>query len=406
MKQSNLFLLILICSIFASCSSGDKADSDQLNDGLEIIKVDLSEAREGKLSEFFAPEIEYIWLKDDVEGGLIGNGLQKIFFHEDKVFTLDLNDCKCIKIFDKSGDYLSIIRAFGEGPEKYLELGDAAIVNGEVLLSGIHPPKLMWFSLDGNFLREEKLAKHLGSTVFSEEAKRYYFSSFARGPGEHFVESVDESFQDTLKFFSFENGRYYSSTPLRYSFKKNENSIYFGRGFNDTILELKEGNFVPKLIFEFGEYAQSNEEMKSIKDNLSAKERMDFINNKAKLYFSPHSWYINDSQFLSNFKYEEGSYNVFFDRKNQISHVTEGRLKNDIDQSYDPYSFTYQFSDGKTGSTIPGKTLFKILQKKKESLGQEAFEEYVKGKGKNFAQAAFAAKDSENPVLIVYTVKN
>lgn len=55
--------------------------------------------------------------------------------------------------------------------------------------------------------------------------------------------------------------------------------------------------------------------------------------------------------------------------------------------------------------TCPCKTLFKILQEKKSELGQEAFEEFVKGKGKNFVQVAFAAKDSENPVLIVYAVK-
>ncbi|MGX7835910.1 6-bladed beta-propeller, partial [Campylobacter fetus subsp. venerealis] len=84
------------------------------------------EAREGKLSEFFEPEIEYIWLKDDSEDSQLGN-LNKVFFHEDKIFTLDIFGCKCIQIFDKSGSFLSKIHAYGDGPEKYMDFDDATV---------------------------------------------------------------------------------------------------------------------------------------------------------------------------------------------------------------------------------------------------------------------------------------
>ncbi|WP_425640153.1 6-bladed beta-propeller [Algoriphagus yeomjeoni] len=370
---------------------------------METIKVDLSEAREGKLSEFFESEIEYIWLKDDVEDAQLG-GLNKIFFHEDKIFTLDIFGCKCIKIFDKAGMFLSKIRAFGEGPEKYLDFDDAIIVNNEVLLLGVYPPKLMWFSLDGEFLREEKLAKHVGSGIFSEEEKRYYFFKNVREPGSYFVESVNEVFKDTLKFFPYDEEGYYGNYPSRSSFMKND-GVYVGRPFNDTIMLLKSGLAIPKFIFDFEKYAQQLDELKKKSQDLSPPDLMNFINNKAKLYFLPFSWYITDSQLYSGFKFEKDFYNVFFNRKNQTPHVIEGRLKNDIDESFDPFSFSHHFRDDKTGFYLPGKTLFKDLQKKKAELGQEGFEEYVKGKGKNFAQVAFAAKDSENPVLIVYTVK-
>jgi hypothetical protein len=80
-------------------------------------------------------------------------------------------------------------------------------------------------------------------------------------------------------------------------------------------------------------------------------------------------------------------------------------ISDDPNEGLDPYYIIYQFDEVKVGVTYPCKTLFKILQEKKAELGQEGFEEFVKGKGKNFAQAAFAAIYSENPVLIVYTVK-
>ncbi len=403
MKQTYLILLVLICSFFASCSSGDQANSDQLNDGLEIIKVDLSEAREGKLSEFFEAEVQYIWLKDESEDGLIGNGLQKIFFHEDKVFTLDIFGCHCVQIFDRSGKFLSKIRAYGEGPEKYLNFDDAIVVNNELLLLGVFPPKLMWFSLEGKFIREEKLDKPIGSGVFSEEDKRYYFYSKYRELGEYLVETVNESFRDTLKFLPYQDDVYYGNFSNRNSFIKSE-KIYLGRAFNDTIMVSEAGELLPKFVFEFGEYGQAIDEMKR-SEELEARERSDFINKKARLYFTPYNWYITNSQFHAGFKYEVSYYNIFFDRKTQQTSVIKGRVSDDLTDSFDPYNLLYQFEGDKVGFRVLGIELYKILQKKKEELGQEGFEKYVKGKGKNFAQAAFAAKDSENPVLIVFTVK-
>ncbi|WP_192350097.1 hypothetical protein [Algoriphagus sp. Y33] len=82
---------------------------------------------------------------------------------------------------------------------QYLEFDDAALVGSEILFLGIYPPKLMWFDLDGKFLRKEKLARPTDTGVFSEDENRYYFFNDTREPGEHFVESVSETFQDTVK---------------------------------------------------------------------------------------------------------------------------------------------------------------------------------------------------------------
>ncbi|SFT55777.1 hypothetical protein SAMN04489724_1324 [Algoriphagus locisalis] len=404
MKKLRLFLICLLSSFLASCSSSDETKSEVSSDGLEIIKVDLSEAREGKLSEFFEPEIEYIWLKDDSEEAQLG-GLNKVFFHEDKIVTLDVFDCECVKLFDKAGKYLSKLDAYGEGPGQYLEFDDAIIVGEEILLLGIYPPKLMWFDLDGKFLREEKLARPTDTGVFSEDEKRYYFFNDTREPGEHFVESVSETFQDTVKVLPYKKEGFYGNFSTRKVFQKTEKWMYFAMPFNDTIYQINSKIFSPKLVFDYGDYAQSIDELRSNSETLDPLQELDFINKKAQLYFVPNKWFIHESQLYSGFSYQEKSYNVFFDRRSQNVSVIKGRISDDLNEGFDPYSILYQYEEGKVGFTIPGKTLFQELQKKKAELGQEGFEEYVKGKGKNFAEAAFAAKDSENPVLIVYTVK-
>jgi len=42
---------------------------------------------------------------------------------------------------------------------------------------------------------------------------------------------------------------------------------------------------------------------------------------------------------------------------------------------------------------------------KEAQMGQTDFEYWIKNKGRNFAKTALAAKESENPILIVYALK-
>jgi hypothetical protein len=302
-------------------------------------------------------------------------------------------------------DFYPNVRSYGEGPEKYLDFDDAIVVNDELLLLGVYPPKLMWFSLDGKFLREEKLPKFMGSGVYSELEKRYYFYSDAREPGEYSIKSVDRAFRDTLSFMGFREGDFHGNYPARNNFLFNEGKVFFGRAFQDTIWSFEEKKMVPKLVFDFGKYGQSVEEMKKNKQEMDPLQELEFINKKAKLYFVPHQWFLTSSQFYSGFKYEEGFFNVFYDRKNQKTSVLKNRIVDDLDGGFDAFSILYQFDQNKVGFKIPGRDLYSVLLKKKNDLGEAAFEEYVNTKGKIFAPIAAEAKDSENPVLIIYTVK-
>lgn len=55
---------------------------------IDVISVDLSQSRTGKLSEFFEPEINYIWLEDELEEAQLNSNLQQIIFHGDKFMPL------------------------------------------------------------------------------------------------------------------------------------------------------------------------------------------------------------------------------------------------------------------------------------------------------------------------------
>lgn len=387
---------VLSLFLTAGCKEETKSKS-----GLEIISVDLSQSRSGKLSEFFEPDIEYIWLEDKVDEAQLNSELQAIILDENRIFTLDIFGCKCIQIFDKSGKYLSRLKAYGEGPDQYLDFDAAAVVDGELVLLGVNPRKIMWFSLEGDFLRELSFRERLGPGVFSDHDQRYYLYTPTREPDGYFVKSFDKLLQDELNYFPYDPERFYFEDSGRDYFKKSQDHLYYGMTFWDTIYQVEDGHFIPKLAFDFGKYGQNPDELKNMDDIM---QRLNFLNNQTKMYF--HSrYFLTEKQLYTVLTYENKGYSLFFDRENQKSHVIEGRLLNDIDDGYDPEGFAYNFTPRKIGLKVPGKTLYKELLKKKDAMGGVEFETWTKNKGRNFTTTVLAAKDSENPVLIMYTQK-
>ncbi|SHM63146.1 hypothetical protein SAMN04488057_102397 [Cyclobacterium lianum] len=393
-----LYVLLLGNFIILSGACNPKTESVP---GLERISVDLSEARTGKLSEFFEPSIEYIWLEDDSQEAQLNAGLQKILFYEDRIYTLDIFGCKCIHIFDKSGKFLSKIDAHGEGPGQYLDFDDFAVVDGELILLGVFPRKIMWFSLEGEFLRELFFQERVGPGIFSEFDQRFYLYTETRDPGDYFVKSFNKSLQDTSKHFPYHPERLYGNFSGRDFFQKSTENLYFGMAYLDTIYQVDKGNFVAKLVFDFGKYGQDLDEIKRLDAGM---ERVNFINNRAKLYFRGQ-YHVSEKQLHSFIVYEKKAYNLFFDRRSQQTHLIENLFTNDIDGGYEPYGIHYSLAPGQVGWRVPGRDLYKTLLEKKAHMEKAEFENWAKNKGRNFAKTALAARHSENPVLIVYTLK-
>ncbi|WP_163380935.1 6-bladed beta-propeller [Cyclobacterium sp. SYSU L10401] len=393
-------LYVLLLGIFIILSGACNQNPKSVP-GLARISVDLSEARTGKLSEFFEPHIEYIWLEDGSEEAQLNAGLQKVLFHEGRIYTLDIFGCKCIHIFDKSGKYLSKIDAYGEGPGQYLDFDDLAVVDEELVLLGVFPRKIMWFSLEGDYLRELTFREQLGPGVFSEFDQRFYLYTETRDPEDYFVKSFNKSFQDTIKHFPYHPEKLYGHHSGRNYFQKSQKNLYYGMTFLDTIYQVEKRNFVPKLVFDFGKYAQDPEELKRIDHPV---EKINFLNNSAKLYFTGQ-YLVSEKQLYTYLKYEKKVYNLFFDRDKQQTLLLQDRILDDIDGGFDPFMFIYSFGPGKVGVKVPGRDLYEVLMEKKANMGKAEFESWVTNQGKNFAETAMAARDSENPVLIVYRLK-
>nr|MBI1231251.1 6-bladed beta-propeller [Cytophagales bacterium] len=387
---------VLILSLTAGCKQETNSDT-----GLEIISVDLSESRSGKLSEFFEPHIEYIWLEDKEDDAQLSFEVGKILFHEDRIYTLDLYGCNCIHIFDKSSRYLSKLKAYGEGPGEYLEFNDLTFHDGELVLLGVYPRKIMRFSPEGSFLREEYVQEMVRSGIYNERDGRFYLFAPTRDPGDTFVKNFDAAGKDTLEAFPYDPNRFYLDLSGRGYFQKSIDNLYFGMATWDTIYQVRAGNFIPKLVFDFGKYAQNLDEIMQLDER---SEQLDFINKRSKLFFRGN-YLISENHLYTILVHQRKGYTVFYDRKQKKPHIIEGRLIDDIHGGHNPYSIIYHFEQGKVGLKISGKTLYRELTEKKTSMGSKKFEHWAKNEGKALTAIALKAKDSENPVLIVYGLK-
>ena len=397
LRQRFYLLLVGIFTILSGACSQEPMSVS----GLEVISVDLSESRSGKLSEFFEPHIDYIWLEDDSEEAQLNEGLHKILFHRNRIYTLDIFGCKCIHIFDKSGKYLSKIDVNGEGPGQYQDFDDLAVVDEEIVLLGVYPSKIMWFNLNGEFLRELFYKDRVGPGVFSEFDQRFYLYTPTRDPEDYFVKSFNKSLQDTISGFPYNPEKLYGNFSGRNYFQKSKKNLYYGMAYLDTIYQVDKGNFIPKLVFDFGKYGQDLDEIKRLDVGM---ERLDFINNRARLYFRGQ-YLISEKQLLAGLAYEKKAIFLFFNREQNKTHLIEKRLTNDIDGGYDPLGMLYSFEPGKVGWRVPGREFYEILLEKKANMGKAEFESWVKNQGRNFAETAIKAQESENPVLMVSTLK-
>lgn len=403
-KDSNFFNLrfqfLLSSFLLLASSCQQKADIEKQEGSVAVIQVDLSQSRTGKLSEFFEPEINYIWLEDELEEAQLNSNLQQIVFHGDKIYALDNNGCKCISMFNKSGKYLGRVGAYGEGPGEYLNLGSLIVVNEELVLLEGFSGDIMWFSLEGEFLREANLKGFSGIGVFSEFDERFYFYNIARNSGEFFVQSLNMKLKDTINYMSYYPERLESGMTGRNYFQKSKHHLYFGMTFLDTIYQFQNQQLVPKFVFDFGKYGQDLERL----NGMEKMERITYMNTQGKFYFRGR-YQVSEKQLYTILSYEGDFYNLFYAQESSKSNLIESVINNDIDGGFDVPMLPYGFAPGKLGFTMPGKAFYQALMKKKKRMGQVEFESWVKGVGANLANTAFAGKGSENPVLIVYTLK-
>ncbi|MDO9553875.1 6-bladed beta-propeller [Rhodonellum sp.] len=395
-KIIGIFFLFLV-----GCTSQQETGTVTKKDGIIAIKVDLESVKDGKLTDYFEPEIEYVLLEDnDISEAQIGE-IAKLVAYKDRLFVFDWWIGKSIQIFDRQGNFINRIRSFGEGPEKYIELADIHVVQDTIYVLA-QPLKIMKFDLNGRFINEFKI-DFLGRTFHYDTGSNLFFI-YPGSRADHLVKAVDHSGKTIHHYFTPYSDNYVGNMGDPYNFYGESDGFYFTKTYLDTLYRYESGQFEPKIIFDYRELKMNHREMIEKETQMDRKDFSEYFKNNKGMSFSPFGF--SNSKFLMTRVYHnDKAYVSIFDKQNQSFEIINFKLVNDIDESFDFYHPSHNLANGEVAISMRGPALYNQAVAKKQTMSDEEWKAYQKGKGKDFIEAAFYGKETENYVLMILKTK-
>lgn len=398
--MGNKIIGILLLFAFA-CTSKPETGTVSEKDGIITIKVDLESVKDGKLTDYFEPEIEYLLLADDdIPEAQIGE-ISKLIAYEDKLFVFDWFINKSIQIFDRQGKFLNRIRSFGEGPEKYMELADFQVVQDTIYVLA-HPLKIMKFDLKGDFINEFKIDV-LGRT-FHYDIKSNLFFIYGGSNADHLVSIVDHSGKVIENHFASNPDIFVGIMGDPYNFYEESDGFYFTKTYLDTLYEYEKGQFKPRLIFDYGDLKMNHSQMIEKESQMESRDFFEYFRNNSGMSFSPFG-FSNSKYLLTRVSNNDKGYVSIYDKQNQSFDIINFNIKNDIDESFDFYHPSHNLGNGEVAIAFRGISLYNKAVEKKQTMSDEDWKAYQEGKGKDFIEAAFYGKETENYVLMILKTK-
>jgi len=267
-KHYHITILFCILLFHYGCDSS----THNKDNSYDIIKVDIDNAKPGRLSDFYK-SIRYIKLETRASCYLPPCQMMEIV--DDKIYLGSHYPYNKIFVFNTNGKYLFQIGSIGKGPEEWLSMESFIVDNGYVTAIDGGSNSYLRFDIKGNFIEKKRMnniiinsiSEYKGDTVISYINNNTIFNN-------------GKEINSNLIFFSLKKQRIYAeSIPIpdyKFGFHnigidclpKIENIIYYYDVFVDTIYKIGENfNVIPRFVLDFGKYAVTPEKRpKSLKD--------------------------------------------------------------------------------------------------------------------------------------------
>lgn len=199
-------ILFLCLSTFFACQSNNKNVSVLQLDNSSVVVCDESkvkEKRETKLSEL-VEDFRIIRFENKEEA----------FFKPWWLYFSDNYICirqdgQAVKLFDKSGKFITTVGGIGQGPGEYKFITDIAIdeEGKSIYITQISGESILKYGIDGNFLREINLGERLNKP-------RLFIQP------DSILSLVHLCFEDRNDKFTAANIRTYNNDSIQYLYTK------------------------------------------------------------------------------------------------------------------------------------------------------------------------------------------
>ena len=151
-----LFYTCVFCGmlpfLLGACSSAGKRGGEEAQPSGTVLAYDQAQPLELKYSDLFS-RVEIVPL--DTADNFLLSEVEQLRYAFDRFFVLCDNE---VFVFDRQGKGKVRINRRGQGREEYLSVRGLEVSEADSLICLLtYPPKLMYFSLDGKFVREQQV---------------------------------------------------------------------------------------------------------------------------------------------------------------------------------------------------------------------------------------------------------
>ncbi|MBR0041728.1 MAG: 6-bladed beta-propeller [Bacteroides sp.] len=250
---ARFFILLVLVSIFCSSCVNKYTRRNEEQKVLRVVKSEKPMLHD----TLFFKSAKLIPLETTTD--CLIRKIDKIYVVDDKMIIFD-DRLDAVYLFDTKGNFITRIGARGQGPKEYIQITDIYVdaEKKEILLLCDIPYKIMFFNLDGKFIREFNTKKYyegfsqIGDTILcvpSEYEEKRNIDIY----------TVSGEFQETMWVDSDIQTYRMDNQSTTYSFSSGStmsgfrDEVLFTYSYVPYIYAYRNGNITIKYQLDFGD---------------------------------------------------------------------------------------------------------------------------------------------------------
>lgn len=390
MSHKKYILLIIPFLLLFCCSKGERSKIMMVG---ERIVVNPKQADCFKYSDIF-DSVDYITIPTDTN--FIIGSIDKMIVTDSHILIMDKFITHSIFIFDKKGEKKVQLYKRGKGPGEYITLQDIFFdsVTQELAIYCNLSRKIVYYNLDGEFIREKQIAFYVGRitplknnyAVFCEYLHNKVMMKDREYPNLFLITNTDSVISSTSYFSNVDVSVVWSSMP---DFSTvNDTTLAIKPDHCNTVYHITENDIKPRYYIDFGRYNLDERYWAKTEERESTVETVDEYCND--LGFCESYLFFEDSRFLY-FKYKQNKKIRFvFHSLDTNKTINADRFINDMDQItlYNP-------------KFIINKKIYCILNAEEIINAKD----YLKQNKLLPNRVLDNIKEFDNPVIVVFSLK-
>jgi hypothetical protein len=263
-------VVIIVILILSACKfiekrliGFDDVDGDELSQHTVFVTPQSGASRRIEIdsldrnSSLYLPDVIDTMYGIKLENhphALLGS-IEKIVVKDDAFYIFDKHQTKSLKKFDRHGKFLTSFGTSGRGSGQYFQLTDFSVTANEVIMYDQFRRVLLFYDLDGNFIRER--AVPFFATAFHVLENGMFVFHTVDADNYHLPKLINYSLHWVDSSFTFHaSGAYrekdkYRTIPLKNNMNVFNGRLYFHAPYQDTVYYVSpDGKMEIEYIFQ------------------------------------------------------------------------------------------------------------------------------------------------------------